>query len=90
MKEHETGVSATEVSRKHGFAEGTLSTWKSKFGGMQASVAKAAGLSVWSVRQFVIRRKIAMIRCYESACEKASGYTMGRQYSCFGASKVHF
>lgn len=40
LKEHEAGVSATDLSRKHGFAEGTLYTWKSKYGGMDVSEAK--------------------------------------------------
>ena len=40
LKEHEIGVSATDLSRKHGFAEGTLYTWKSKYGGMDVSEAK--------------------------------------------------
>lgn len=40
LKEHEAGVSATDLSRKHDFAEGTLYTWKSKYGGMDVSEAK--------------------------------------------------
>lgn len=40
LKEHEVGVSAADLSRKHGFAEGTLYTWKSKYGGMEVSDAK--------------------------------------------------
>lgn len=40
LKEHEAGVSVSDLSRKHGFAEGTLYTWKSKFGGMEVSDAK--------------------------------------------------
>ena len=40
LKEHEAGVSATDLSRKHGFAEGTLYTWKSSYGGMGVSEAK--------------------------------------------------
>ena len=40
LKEHEAGVSAADLSRKFDFAEGTLYTWKSKFGGMDVSDAK--------------------------------------------------
>ncbi len=40
LNEHEAGVSAADLSRRHGFAEGTLYTWKSKFGGMEVSDAK--------------------------------------------------
>lgn len=40
LKEHEAGVPVADLARKHGFDEGTLYTWKSKFGGMEASDAK--------------------------------------------------
>ena len=40
LKEHEAGVSAADLARKHGFAEGTLYTWKSKFGGLEVSDVK--------------------------------------------------
>ena len=40
LREHEAGVSVADLSRKYGFAEGTLYTWKSKFGGMDVSDAK--------------------------------------------------
>ena len=40
LKEHEVGVSVSDLARKHGFAEGILYTWKSKFGGMEPSDAK--------------------------------------------------
>lgn len=40
LKEHEAGVSVADLSRKYGFAEGTLYTWKPKFGGMDVSDAK--------------------------------------------------
>ena len=37
LKEHEAGVSAADLARQHGFAEGTLYTWKSRYGGMDVS-----------------------------------------------------
>ena len=40
LKEHEAGISAADLARMHGFAEGTLYTWKSKYGGMDVSEAK--------------------------------------------------
>ena len=40
LKEHESGVSAQELIRKHGIANGTFYRWKSKFGGMEVSEAK--------------------------------------------------
>ena len=40
LKEHEAGVSAADLARKHGFSENTLYNWKSKFGGMEVSDAK--------------------------------------------------
>jgi putative transposase len=40
LNEHEAGVPAQEVIRKHGIASGTFYRWKSKFGGMEVSEAK--------------------------------------------------
>lgn len=40
LKEHESGMPANEVIRKHGIANGTFYRWKSKFGGMEVSDAK--------------------------------------------------
>lgn len=34
LQEGEAGVSVSELSRKHGFAESTYYSWKSKYGGM--------------------------------------------------------
>ncbi len=40
LKEHEAGLSAAELARKHSFSENTLYNWKSKYGGMEVSDAK--------------------------------------------------
>ena len=40
LKENEAGISVPDLARRHGFAEGTFYTWRSKFGGMDVSDAK--------------------------------------------------
>lgn len=40
LQAHEAGVPLAELARKHGFAEGTIYTWKAKYGGMAVSEAK--------------------------------------------------
>ena len=40
LKEHEAGVAANELIRKHGIANGTFYRWKSKFGGMEVAEAR--------------------------------------------------
>jgi len=40
LKEHEAGVPAQDMFRKHGIANGTFHLWKSKFGGIEVSEAK--------------------------------------------------
>jgi len=40
LKEHESGLSAEDLIRKHGIAHGTFYRWKSKYGGMEVSEAK--------------------------------------------------
>ena len=40
LQAHEAGVPLADLAREHGFAEGTIYTWKSKFGGMEVADAK--------------------------------------------------
>ena len=40
LKEHEAGMSAPELSRRHGVSEQSIYRWKAKFGGMEVSDAK--------------------------------------------------
>ncbi len=40
LKEHQAGLSAAEVCRKHGISDATFYNWRSKFGGMEVSEAK--------------------------------------------------
>lgn len=40
LKEHEAGLTAEEVVRKHGIAHSTFHRWKSKYSGMEVSEAK--------------------------------------------------
>jgi len=38
LKEHEAGLSAEDVIRKHGIAHSTFHRWRSKFGGRDSSL----------------------------------------------------
>jgi putative transposase len=40
LKEHQAGLSAAEVCRKHGVSDATYYKWRSKFGGMDVSDAR--------------------------------------------------
>ena len=41
LKEHQAGLSAKELCRKHGISDATFYKWRSKYGGMEVSdVAK--------------------------------------------------
>ena len=40
LKEHQAGVSASELCRKHGISDATFYKWRSKYGGMEVSDAK--------------------------------------------------
>lgn len=39
LKQHEAGIKAPELARKHGITEATLYRWKAKWGGMTLSDA---------------------------------------------------
>ena len=40
LKEHQAGLSAGDVCRKHGVSDATFYKWRSKFGGMEVSDAR--------------------------------------------------
>ena len=40
LKEHQAGLSAADVCRKHGVRDATFYKWRSKFGGMEVSDAR--------------------------------------------------
>ena len=39
LREHDTGVKTTDLSRKHGISDATFYNWKARFGGMTVSEA---------------------------------------------------
>ena len=40
LKEHQAGLGAKELSRKHGISDATFYKWRSKYGGMEVSDAR--------------------------------------------------
>ena len=40
LKEHQAGIGAKELCRKHGISDGTFYKWRSKYGGMEVCEAK--------------------------------------------------
>jgi putative transposase len=40
LKEHEAGMSAVDLSRKHGIGESTIYAWQAKYAGMEVSELK--------------------------------------------------
>ncbi|GAA3676062.1 hypothetical protein GCM10022398_20640 [Acetobacter lovaniensis] len=40
LKEHQAGVTAADLCRKHGISDATFYTWRSKYGGMEVSEAR--------------------------------------------------
>lgn len=40
LKEHQAGLSATELCRNYGVSDATFNKWRSKYGGMDVSEAK--------------------------------------------------
>ncbi|VVT34322.1 hypothetical protein RHIZ404_70016 [Rhizobium sp. EC-SD404] len=41
LKEHQAGMTASELCRKHGISDATFYTWRKKYGGMEVSEAAA-------------------------------------------------
>ena len=40
LKEHQAGVAAPELCRRHGISDATFYKWRSKYGGMEVSDAR--------------------------------------------------
>ena len=40
LKEHQAGLSAADLCRKHGISDATFYKWRSKYGGLEVSEAK--------------------------------------------------
>lgn len=40
LKEHQAGMSAGDLCRKHGISDATFYTWRKKYGGIEVSEAK--------------------------------------------------
>jgi len=40
LKEHQAGLSPTEMCRKYGISDATFYTWRKKYGGMEVSDAR--------------------------------------------------
>jgi len=40
LKEHQAGLGAKDLCRKHGISDATFYKWRSRFGGMEVSDAK--------------------------------------------------
>ena len=40
LKQHQAGVGAKELCRKHGISDATFYNWRSKYGGMEVSDAR--------------------------------------------------
>ena len=40
LKEHETGISVSDLCRKHGVSDASIYKWKAKYGGLEVSEAK--------------------------------------------------
>ena len=67
LKEHEAGLSAQDVIRKHGIANGTFYRWKEKFGGMEVSDAR--GLRELEAENAKLKRLLADTLLEKTALE---------------------
>lgn len=62
LREHDAGVKAAELCRKHGISDATFYNWRARFGGMTVSepaVARARGTGGWR-------------NCWRSRCSMSS------------------
>ena len=71
LRSHEAGVPLADLSREHGFAEGTIYTWKAKYGGME--VAEAKRLRELEIENKKLKRLLAETMLEKVALKDALG-----------------
>ena len=71
LQAHEAGVPLADLSREHGFAEGTIYTWKAKYGGME--VAEAKRLRELEIENKKLKRLLAETMLEKVALKDALG-----------------
>ena len=69
LKEHDAGVPVQELRRKHGIANGTSFSWKSKYGSMEVSEAKR--LRVLEAENAWLKQLLAETMLEKTAVEAA-------------------
>ncbi len=57
LKEHEAGMRAPDLCRKHGISDATFYTWRRKYGGME--VADAKRLKVLETENAKLKKMLA-------------------------------
>ena len=57
LKEHQAGIGAKKLCRKHGISDGTFYKWHSKYGGMEVSEAKR--LKALEVENATLKKMLA-------------------------------
>ena len=57
LKEHQAGLGAKELCRKHGISDATFYKWRSKYGGMEVSDARR--LKVLEVENAELKKMLA-------------------------------
>ena len=57
LKEHQAGLGAKELCRKHGVSDATFYKWRSKYGGMEVSYAK--GLKALEAENAKLKKLLA-------------------------------
>lgn len=62
LREHETGVKAADLCRKHGISDATFYSWKAKYGGLTVSGAARLRALEDERRRFGYRRLAIMLR----------------------------
>ena len=71
LRAHEAGVPLADLFREHGFAEGTIYTWKAKYGGME--VAEAKRLRELEIENKKLKRLLAETMLEKVALKDALG-----------------
>ena len=89
LREHQAGVKASDLCRRHAISEATLYNWRSRYGGMQVSEAKRLRSLEEENRKLKKLLAEAMLdnaALKDSTADRCDGERRRRQSSMPGAS----
>lgn len=87
LKEHQAGLSAKDLCRKHGISDATLYKWRSKYGGMEVSDARR--LKMLEAESAKLKKMLAEQMLDVTTLKEMPGKTSEARFTAQGCGLGH-